>query len=453
MHVLILDTRTDVFERLYSDILFSGHETVVAESADELERLLEIKHFDIIILGDPGAENTVNELLEIIDSNNPGCPYLVLRDQSESLLPTAMQKIDHTERIAKTLVIFNAYDFEKPGGMLQSYMWDRKNPAHRDDKYKGDVPNRFVGKSAHAQRLRKLIEIAAKEECETVLLYGPSGSGKEVIAREVHYNSVRIDKPFVAVSCPAIPDALFESEMFGHAKGSFTGAHQHRPGYFEMADGGTLFLDEVADLSAKAQAKLLRALESRQVRRVGGIIEKQVDVKIIAATNVSLEEQVETGRFRLDLYYRLNLFTVDIPPLEERKVDIIPLAQYFLKQIQKRRGGILQKIDKDAAAYLKQRRYPGNVRQLRNTIERAALVSSCEKITTEDFHEFQPSRSSCKKVHGKSGKGTGGKNSEQERQFILQGLEKAGWNRRLASEILGIPYSTLRYKMIKLGIS
>jgi two-component system, NtrC family, response regulator AtoC len=304
----------------------------------------------------------------------------------------------------------------------------------------------LVGQSPATEEVRGQIRMAVEAKCDTILILGETGTGKEVVAREIHFLAGPDDSPIIAVSCPAIPENLVESELFGHMKGSFTGAIADKAGDFELADGGTLFLDEIGDLSAGAQAKLLRVLETRTLRRVGGAEEIKVNLRLVAATNVSLQERVKAGKFREDLFYRLNLFTIQLRPLRERREDIIPLAEHFLNTYAGRKGLAVPVLSPKAQELLLNYDYPGNVRELRNLIERAAIL--CWNVgRIEPEHLGLP-------VAGAAAPATGGPaDQDPERARIVKALEQAKWNRREAAQILNMPYSTLRYKMKALNIA
>ncbi len=303
----------------------------------------------------------------------------------------------------------------------------------------------FVGESAAACRVRDQISEAVAAECDTILIEGETGTGKEVVARAIHRQACSDDAPFIAVSCPALPESLVVSELFGHVKGTFTGATQDRPGYFELAHGGTLFLDEVADLSAAAQATLLRVLETRTLRRVGGAEEVAVNVRVITATNVELAHLVEQGRFRRDLYYRLNVYTIPIPPLRERADDVVPLAEHFLASYAKPRSFQFEGFSTEAQQLLRCYAFPGNARELRNIVERAAILARQGTIGASQLHVPQPAPGSTSPPAG------GAAGSERDR--ILAALEQTKWNRRQAAQLLGMAYSTLRYKLKSLDIT
>ena len=305
----------------------------------------------------------------------------------------------------------------------------------------GDGGHQFLGTSTSTEVIRTQVQRAVEAECDTILITGETGTGKEVVAREIHRQAFPAERPFIAVSCPALPDTLVESELFGHVKGAFTGAQTNRAGYFELADGGTLFLDEVGDLSDAAQAKLLRVLETRALRRVGAAKETEVEVRVVAATNRSLEQMVATGGFRSDLFYRLNLFGIELTPLRERREDILILAKHFLEVRNRGRSGRAAGFSPVAEEILSGYDYPGNARELRNLVERAAILCAEEEIQAE--HLSLPQRNA---------EPARGDAPATERAAIIHALEEAKWNRRRAAEILGMPYSTLRYKMGKLQI-
>ena len=324
--------------------------------------------------------------------------------------------------------------------------------AIRNIQYSDDLRNQkraFVGISDATRRIYEQIRQAVEAECDTILIIGETGTGKEVVAREIHFLASPEESPFIAVSCPAIPESLMESELFGHVKGAFTGATEDRVGHFEMAEGGTLFLDEVGDLSVSAQAKLLRILETRTLTRVGSSKEISVNVRIISATNASLESLVETGKFRSDLFYRLNIFTIHIPPLRERPGDILPLAEHFLSSYARQRGLKFDGFSPEAEKMLLDYSFPGNARELRNILERAAILRRSGQIQSDDLNLPQSQKENL--LHNPTGFYNNIK--DEERIQILNALDETNWNRSNAAKLLGISYSKLRYRMNKHNIS
>lgn len=299
-------------------------------------------------------------------------------------------------------------------------------------------PGRFVSNSPAMQKIFKTIGKVAPSSA-TVLVEGETGTGKELIANALWYHSARKEHPFIKVNCAAIPEGLLESELFGHERGAFTDAHAQRKGHFEMADGGTLFLDEVAEMSPKLQSKLLRVLEQNEFNRVGGKETLHVDVRIIAATNRSLREEIKTGRFRKDLYYRLQVIHLVVPPLRERVEDIPQLVEHFLKKYGRKRDLLLSNEAIDA---LQEYSWPGNVRELENIIERAAVLVQGKLITLEYLSLPRITGGMADKTDYQAG---GGSTlplrkilSEVEREVILKALQQAKWNKTKAAKILQI---------------
>jgi transcriptional regulator with PAS, ATPase and Fis domain len=277
----------------------------------------------------------------------------------------------------------------------------------------------------------------------TVLIQGESGTGKEMIARAVHNSGDRAAKPFVAVSCAALAETLLESELFGHEKGAFTGANQQKRGKFEMADGGTIFLDEIGDISTKLQVDLLRVLQERTFYRVGGSDEVHVDVRVIAATHVNLQEAVAEGKFRDDLFYRLNVIEIRIPPLRERKEDIPLLAGHFVEKIAHELGKPISEISEEALRVLMDYNWPGNVRELENAVERAIVTCRGKTLTDEDF-AFLGQNGAAKSPVIPAGMTL----QDMEKLLIVATLQRTGGNIRESASVLGIDRSTL-YEKIK----
>jgi two-component system, NtrC family, response regulator PilR len=330
------------------------------------------------------------------------------------------------------------------------------------------VTRRILGESPAVHELLKLIHQVARAKTN-VLIIGESGTGKELVARTIHEEGPFKDKPFIPVNCGAIPENLIESEMFGHRKGSFTGAVQDKMGLFEAANHGTLFLDEVGELSMPMQVKLLRAIQERCFRKVGGVEDIKVDVRIIAATNRDLEAAVSKGTFREDLYYRLNVILIKTPPLRDRKGDIHLLASEFLKKFSKRANKEINSFDSEAMSALEAYTWPGNIRELENSIERAVTLESGSNITLgslplnareaknkltasttagvkmAEFRlpppDFSNGALDLDKILG-----------EVERVYLLEALKQAGGAKKKAADLLGITFRSLRYRLQKQGL-
>jgi Nif-specific regulatory protein len=305
----------------------------------------------------------------------------------------------------------------------------------------------MVGESQVMRQVYEQVGQVARTSA-TALLRGESGTGKELVAHAIHHNSPRAAQPFVKLNCAALPDALFESELFGHERGAFTGAHSRKKGRFELAQGGTLFLDEIGELSLAAQAKLLRALQFREFERVGGTETLRTDVRIVAATNVDMEAAVSAGSFREDLYYRINIFTIMLPPLRERRADIPALADYFLgKWAVEHQRDKITRIANSALEVLSEHSWPGNVRELENVIERAVVV--CNGSVIQEQHLPHALRAGARPTE----RLTLSEAVERlERQLIEEALRNANGNVAAAARVLGTTERVVRYKAQKLGI-
>jgi DNA-binding NtrC family response regulator len=314
--------------------------------------------------------------------------------------------------------------------------------------------DRIIGSSAALQKVLSVVRKVTKSNT-TVLIRGETGTGKELIAGAIHHNSLRATRNFVKVNCAALPENLLESELFGHEKGAFTGADRQRIGRFEQADGGSLFLDEVGDMSPSTQAKILRVLQEHEFERLGGTRTHKVDVRLIAATNRDLSAMVATGQFREDLYYRLNVVSVEMPPLRERKEDILALGMFFTRKFA---GELKKKIDgveSEAQKMLLRYNWPGNIRELENSIERAILMTEGAQITSEDLRLGEIP------VAGQSGRETvqlvrippsGVSLEEIERTALVEALKMSNWVQKDAAELLAISPRVMNYKIKTLGI-
>jgi two-component system response regulator PilR (NtrC family) len=314
----------------------------------------------------------------------------------------------------------------------------------------------IIGASQAAEELRSLVEKVAPART-TVLITGESGTGKEVVARAIHARSGRVDQPFIAINCGAIPEGLIESELFGHEKGSFTGAVQTKPGLFEVAGSGTLFLDEVGELPPPVQVKLLRALQERRVRRVGGSTDLAVAARIIAATNRDLAEDVRAGRFREDLYYRLNVIQIPVPALRERSEDVPLFVDHFLARFAAELGRPRPPVTPEALSLLRAYDYPGNVRELANVLERAVALHEGEPITPEVLPPALRSRAGAQEPARaeplpEAGLDLQAHLDEIERRFLEQALERAGGVKTEAARLLSLTFRSLRYRLAKYGI-
>ena len=306
--------------------------------------------------------------------------------------------------------------------------------------------DRIVGDSDAMAQVRALLKKIASGPASTVLLTGESGTGKDLAAKVIHFGSDRAAKPFMNITSSALPENLLESELFGHERGAFTGADRQKRGLFETADGGTVFLDEIGELAPALQAKLLRFLEERTFRRVGGLADIHVDVRVIAATNRKLEEEVRQRRFREDLYYRLNVVPIALPPLRERAKDIPLLLDYYVDSYNTEFKKRVEGIAPEAVARLQTYGWPGNIRELRNAVERAMLLGEGKVLTTADFSMMTAGRSLTEGVELPP---NGIDLDQLERSLVVQALDRCGWNQTRAATLLGLNRDQIRYRIEK----
>jgi two-component system response regulator PilR (NtrC family) len=343
---------------------------------------------------------------------------------------------------------------------------EKRRLALENRRLKSELQGRYqfkniIGNSAAIKAVFTIVERVARTRTN-VLVVGETGTGKELVARAIHFNSPRSEQPFIVINCGAIPENLMESELFGHLKGSFTGAISHKKGLFQEAAGGTLFLDEIGELSLPLQVKLLRVLQEKRVKPIGGTHEEAVDVRIIAATNRDLQEEVQADRFRQDLYYRLNVIQVRIPPLRDRREDIPLLAQHFVDKFSSEIASDVRGISAEAMDMMQRHRFDGNVRELENVIERAITFELSELVTVESLppqlvDRVTASSSVAGQTLGVVGIPDGGVNlddilADLERRYLTAALDKAGGVRTEAARLLGMTFRSIRYKLDKYGL-
>jgi two-component system response regulator PilR (NtrC family) len=457
--ILVVDDEQSMREFLAICLRRASHEVVATRSATEALDKLRSEPFDIVVtdLKMPGSLDGLG-LLKAIKTGavKPGSTPAI---DPEVILVTAYATADTALAAMKQ----GAYDYlTKPfqvdeinaviGRALEKRALVVENLALRDQVAGRVRLANLLGKSRAMQKVFELIGKIHSTKT-SVLITGESGTGKELVARALHSEGTRSKMPFVAVNCGAIPEELMESELFGHKKGSFTGAVADKLGLFQEAVGGTLFLDEIGELSLGLQVKLLRALQERKVKQVGATDELEVDVRVIAATNRDLEAEVARGAFRADLYYRLNVIEVHIPPLRHRREDIPLLAEHFLRRFGAEHGRTVT-LSADAMRKLEANDFPGNVRELENMIERAVALASGKTITGEDLPDAKVSKPTIEApdVLPPEGVDLDRLLSDYERTWVLRALEQTGGVRKRAASLLGISFRSLRYRLEKLGI-
>ncbi len=390
MTILLIDDEPAILRTIRDHLNARGHRVHTAEGGAQGMDILRREAMDIVITDIRMSGMDGFEVLREVRRASPG---------TEVIMVTAHGDIDNAVRAMRE----GAFDFFTKPVKLREITASLERTARfhtlraEKDRYRERL-NRIgaqgrqryglsaiIGESPAIRVVKDLIRQVCQTENTTVLIGGETGTGKELVARAIHYESARAEGPFVAVNCTAIPESLVESEFYGHVKGAFTDAREDRAGYFEQADGGTLFLDEIGDMGLTMQSRLLRTLEERQVRRVGGSKEIPVDVRVVSATNRDLRQAVSEGKFREDLYYRLNTFTIRVPPLRERTEDILPLAQHVLARCSREMRKPIEGLTPEAAALLQTHPFPGNVRELRNIIECAVILCKAGRVSPEDL--------------------------------------------------------------------
>ena len=446
--ILVVDDEASVRDSLRM-IFKRDYQVIMAAGADEAVEKVRNEEPDLVFL-------------DIILPEKNGLEALKEIRQMQSMTPVVMVTATKTVKTAVEAMKLGAHDYiTKPFDVEELKLVAKKALENRDlrienRRLQGEVEDRYhfdniIGKSKEMREIYTTIRQIA-EKNSTVLIHGESGTGKELVARAIHYNSPRKNKPFVAVNCAAIPETLIESELFGHEKGAFTDAQSRRIGHFELAHQGTLFLDEISELSLPTQAKILRSLQEREFVRVGGGTIIKVDVRLVSATNKNLEEMMARGAFRSDLYYRINVVPLTIPPLRNRKEDILLLVQHFLD---KHVGLSKKRISPEAMDILIAYDWPGNVRELENIIERIVVLSTSEVISPNELPANMRTDSRVEMI--KRGVLDGRISFEDaerdfEKDIILEALKKSNYVQTKAAELLGISRRILKYKMDKYGI-
>ncbi len=448
-NILIVDDEQTQREVLAGYLRKKGYHILSADSGDEGIKLVKQNAVDIILSDFKMPDKTGLEVLEQVKKINPEISFVIIT--AYSTVETAVKAM----RMGAYDYISKPVDLDELDLLIEKII-ENKNLKSEIRSLKSQLQEKHKITSIISQspRMDEVLSIAARtaESNASILITGENGTGKEVLAKAVHYISQRKDGPFVAVNIPALSENLLESELFGHEKGSFTGADRMRKGRFEIASGGTIFLDEIGDIPPSMQVKLLRVLQEREIERVGGTDKVPVDVRIISATNRSLEQKIVEGTFREDLFYRLNIVTICIPPLRKRREDIFPLTESFIKKFAEQNNKSVMEISKEAVDSLLKYNFPGNVRELENIIERSVVLSRGSLITLNDLpmnvRGFREESAA-----GHEGAETlNDKIEALEKSMIYDALTKMNGNQTRAGKLLGITERNLRYKMKKYDI-
>ena len=453
--VLVVDDESSLRTALFRVLDRKGFQVITANSVAEAQLLSQSdRALDLALVDLRLPDGNGLDLLRFLRKTHPNCQVIMLTG-----FGTVADAVTATKEGAFHFLT-KPFDIEEILGLVDKALTQKslqtentvlKSALHRKYKFEN-----IIGNSESITKVLDFIERVADSD-STVLVSGESGTGKELVAKAIHYNSPRASGAFVPINCGAIPPELLESELFGHIKGAFTGAIAARVGRFELANGGTIFLDEIGDMPAILQIKLLRVLQERQFEPVGSTKTQECDVRIIAATNVELEQAVADGRFREDLYYRLNVIPITIPPLRERPTDIPLLLQHFIDSFNKNKGRSIEGISPEAMDLLYHYSWPGNIRELENLVERVAILKGRGKIDVSDLPERYRKRDNIGAGDAsveipETGMDFNSAVDAYENAIILQALEKTGWNRNQAAILLKLNRTTLVEKIKKKGL-
>jgi DNA-binding NtrC family response regulator len=444
--ILIVDDEEGLRRLLVRVLTKAGYEATAVSGGGEALRQVAGEPFDLVITDIKMPEMDGLHLLRELKAFDPSLPIIVM---------TAYGTVENAVQALRA----GAYDYvAKPFEIDELKLTvakalERERLLAENRYLHAELEGRydFAGIIGNSPSMHQVFEIASSVAASnaSVLITGESGTGKELLARSIHYNSARKEKPFIVLNCAALSEGVLESELFGHEKGAFTGALATRKGRFELADQGTLFIDEVGEMSLAAQVKLLRVIQEHEFERVGGNKPIKVNVRIVAATNKNLAEQVKIGRFREDLYYRLNVVNIHLPPLRERREDLEPLARHFLQRYVAETGKRISEISPRALSCLLAHDWPGNVRELQNAIERGVVLAKGSVLTPRDLPQgLQGDDQICLQLPERGGNLTDIL-EDLERQLIVQTLEREQGSQTRAADALGIKRTTLRYKMEK----
>ncbi|MDP2830280.1 MAG: sigma-54 dependent transcriptional regulator [Sulfuricellaceae bacterium] len=440
--VLIVDDEEDILELLELTLLKMGLGVERASTVKGALQMIQTHDFDLCLTDMRLTDGEGLEIVNYIGAHCPNLPVAVITAHGSTGNAVAALKAGAFDYLAKPVAL------DQLRAVVKSAL---KLPSQIQAPDAGGYA--LLGQSSSMQQARELIEKLARSQAP-VYVTGESGSGKELAARLIHEKSARRDKPFVPVNCGAIPENLMESEFFGYRKGAFTGADQDREGFFQAASGGTLFLDEVADLPLPMQVKLLRAIQEKKIRKVGATQEDPVDVRIISATHQKLSDCVESGKFRQDLYYRLNVIELKMPALREMRDDVPIIARHVLARLARQSGNATPEFSADAIEALQQYDYPGNVRELENILERALALCEEGRISKDGLYLTDPMQDHATGANHEPGAKWPLPDylDRIEKEALLEALEKTRYNKTAAAKVLGITFRALRYRLARLGI-
>ncbi len=452
MNVLVVDDEEVIRDVLGSLLRREGHRVREASTAAAALSAAEDEPFDVILLDLMLPDRPGMEVLRELKKRDPAAVVVVVTAYSSIESAIAAMREGAFHYIPKPFQNEEVILTVRKGGEQRHLA--EENRRLRAELFQRRGLDRIVGKSAPMQRVFELVRMAAPSK-STILIEGESGTGKELVAKAIHHLSPRSGNAFVTVNSGSMPSDLLESNLFGHVRGAFTGAIAHKKGLFEVADGGTLFFDEIGTISLETQAKLLRVIQEREFMRLGGTETQKADVRILAATNVDLKSLVTAGRFREDLYYRLCVIRIGLPPLRERKEDLPLLAEHFLRFYASENGKIVRGIEPDALKALFHHQWPGNVRELENAVERSVVLSSGDSITVDLLPEsvFAPDETSAAFPIPAEGLSYREAVENFERRLVVSAMKRAGGVQKKAADLLKTRPTTLHEIIKRLGLS
>ena len=441
---LLIDDEPDILELLSITLIRMGIDCDTAPNVSEAKTKIDNNSYNLCLTDMKLPDGDGLELVEYLQDKQPDTPVAVITAHGNMQTAIEAMKLGAFDFISKPV------DLSSLRNIVSNAL--KVKPSEKQSaKATPTLSQKFIGETDNMQRLKQLILKVAKSQAP-IYIRGESGTGKEMVARLIHSNGPRSDAPFVAINCGAIPTELMESEFFGHKKGSFTGAQSDKEGLFKTADGGTLFLDEIAELPLNMQVKLLRAVQERSIRPVGSEKEQSVNVRILSASHTDLSEMVEKDSFRQDLFYRINVIEINVPPLRERVADIPDLVAYFVRRLADRNQITPPKIPEGVIKKLQQYHFPGNIRELENILERAITLSLDDALDANDILLSQNNASQTNQGIERNGKPLEDFLENIEKAEIVKALEQTGGNKTAAAELLGISFRTMRYKCKKLDI-
>ena len=449
--VLVVDDERSMQEFLEILLRKEGYDVATAGDVPSALIALDSDDFDLVISDIQMPDRSGLDLLRALRQAQPEIVVIMITAFATTETALAAMKEGAYDYITKPFKVDEIKLVVKKA--LEKKLLAAENARLRHELRSERQQRPLVGNSPRMQQLYEMIGRVAATKTN-VLIVGESGTGKELVARAIHAESDRADKSFVALNCAAIPENLLESELFGHVKGAFTGAVGNKAGLFELADLGTLFLDEVGELTPPLQVKLLRAIQEKTIRRVGGTSDRRVDVRILAATNRRLEDEVSAGRFREDLYYRLNVIQLPLPPLRERMEDLPLLVHHFVEKYTRELGKSVRGVSDEAMERLRAHSYPGNVRELENVIERAVALARGEWIDRESLPPalLQPPAERTSAALPQGSVDLDNLVADYERGLLVEALRRAGGVKKRAAHLLGISFRSFRYRLEKLGL-